>query len=67
MLNLCAAILIFKMEEKMQYFDILCFINFKKSKNATEMQKKKFVQGMDKVLRLMEHVKSGLQKLFSLM
>ena len=35
--------------------------DFKKGKNATEMQKKRFVQCMEKVLWLTEHVKSGLQ------
>ena len=32
----------------------------KKDKNATEIQKKKFFQYMEKVLRLTEHIKSGL-------
>ena len=34
---------------------------FKKGKNATHMQKKRFVQWMEKVLWLMKRVKSGLR------
>ena len=60
MVNFCAAILILKMEEDTQHFwhIILCY--FKKGKNTTEMQKKKFVQYMGKVLWLIKRVKSGL-------
>ena len=39
-MNFCVAILILKMEEKSNIFSILCFIYFKKGKNATEMHKK---------------------------
>ena len=34
---------------------------FKKDKNTTETHRKRFVQCMEKVLWLMEHVKSGVQ------
>ena len=39
-MNFCAAILILKMEEDMQYFQRIMLYYFKKSKNATETQKK---------------------------
>ena len=60
LVNFCAAILILKMEEDMQHFQLL-MLYFKRGKNTTEMQKKKrFVQCMQQVLWLIECVKSGL-------
>ena len=50
------------MEEDTQHFQHIVLYYFSKGKNATETQKKKkrFVQCMEKVLLLFEHVKSGL-------
>ena len=58
-MNFCVAILILRLEENMQHFWHIMLYYFKKGKNATEMQKK-FVQCMEKVLWLIESVKSGL-------
>ena len=55
------AILILKMEEKKQHFRHIMLYYFKKGKNATEMQNKRFVQCVEKVLWLIERVKSGLR------
>ena len=63
-MNFCVAILILKMEEKKQRFWHSTLYYFKKGKNTTETQKKKkkrYAQCMEKVLWLIEHVKSGLQ------
>ena len=40
LVNFCVAILILKMEENMQHFWHSMLYYFKKSKNATEIQKK---------------------------
>ena len=40
LVNFCAAILTWKMEEDMQYFWCIMLYYFKKGKNATEMLKK---------------------------
>ena len=48
-MSFCAAILILKMEENTQYFDILCFVISRKVK-TTETHKKRFVQCTEKVL-----------------
>ena len=40
LVNFCAAILILKMEEDIQYFQHIMLYYFKKGKNATERQKK---------------------------
>ena len=66
LVNFGAAILILKMEENVQYFcfDVWCMMlyYFKEGKNITEMQKKKrSVQCVEKVLWLVESVKSGLR------
>ena len=55
--NFCVAILIWMMGEKGEHFlhSMLCY--FKKGKNA----KKDMCSNMEKVLRLIECVKSGLQ------
>ena len=45
----------------MQYFWHIMFFYFKSGKNTTEMQKERFVQCMEKVLGLPEHVESGLR------
>ena len=62
-MNFCVAILILKMEDKKQHFWHIMLYYFKKGKNATEMQKMicAVVQCMEKVLWLIERVKSGLQ------
>ena len=57
MVNFCAAVLILKMEEDTQHLVYCAY--FKKGKNRTEMHKR-FVQCMEKVLWLIECVKSGL-------
>ena len=44
----------------MQHFQHIMLYYFKKSKNAIEMKIKRFVHYMEKVLRLIECVKSGL-------
>ena len=59
-MNICAAILISKMEENMQNFWHIMLYYLKKGKNATEMQKK-IVQCVEKMLWLIEGVKSCLQ------
>ena len=46
---------------KKQHFWHIMLYYFKKCKHATEMQRKKFVQCVEKVLRLIKHVKSGLR------
>ena len=63
LVNFCAVILILKMEEDTQHFCHIILYYFKKGKNATEKQKtkKRFVRCMEKVLLLIERVKSGLQ------
>ena len=45
----------------MQHFWHIMLFTFKKGKNSTAMQKKRFVQCMEKVLWLIECVKSSLQ------
>ena len=60
LVNFCVAILILKMEDNTQHFWHIMLYYFKKGKNATETQKR-FVLCMEKVLRLMEGIKSGLQ------
>ena len=60
-MNFCVAILILKMEEKKQHFEHIVPYYFKKGKNATEMQKNRFVQCMEKVLWLIKSVNNGLQ------
>ena len=57
-MNFYVAILILKMEEKKQHFCHIMLYYFKKGENATETQR--FVQYMEKVLWLIERVKSGL-------
>ena len=61
MLNFCVAILILKMKEKKKHFQHTMLYYFKKGKNTTKMQKKRFVQCMEKVLWVVKHVKSGFQ------
>ena len=61
-MNFCVAILVLKMEENTQHFQYIMLYYFKKGKNTTETHThKRFVQCMEKVLWLIEHVKSGLQ------
>ena len=60
LVNFCAAILALKMEENMQHFWHIMLYYFKKGKSSTET-KKRFMQHMEKVLSLIEYVKSGLQ------
>ena len=51
LVDFCVAILILKMEFKKQHFQHIMLYYFQKGKNTTETQKKKkFVQGMEKVL-----------------
>ena len=51
-----------KIEENMQHFWYIMLHYFKKGKNATEMQKRKrFVQYLEKVMRLIKLVKGGLR------
>ena len=57
-MNFCVTILILNIEENMQHFQYI-MLYFKKGKNTTEMQKR-FVQCIEKVLWLIECVKSGL-------
>ena len=59
----CVVILILKMEENTQHFSNVMLYYFKKDKNSTEMQKKrkKDVQCMEKMLWLVNCVKSALQ------
>ena len=47
--NFYVAILILKMEENKHFWPIMLYY-FKKGKKATEMQKKRFVQCIEKVL-----------------
>ena len=68
LVNFCATILIFKMEESMQYLWHIMFYYFKKGKNSTNANKdvcsvwrRCCVQCMEKVLWLIEHVKGGLR------
>ena len=61
LVNFCAAILILKMEEYTQHFGILCFSILRKVKMQLKCKRKRFVQCMEKVLWLIEHVKSGLR------
>ena len=60
LVNFCVAILILKMEENTQHFWHIMLYYFKKGKNAIEMQKKICTVFMEKLLRLIEHDKSGL-------
>ena len=61
-MNFCVVILILKMEENMQHFCHILLYYFKKGKNAAKMQKKDCMEKcMEKVLWLIERVKSGLQ------
>ena len=60
-MNFCVAILLLKVEEKKQQFWHIMLYYFKKDKNAIKTQKKRFVQYMEKVLWLIECVKSGLR------
>ena len=48
------------MEENTQHFWHIMLYYFKKGKNAIEMQKKICTVFMEKLLRLIEHDKSGL-------
>ena len=57
-MNICVAILILKMNKK-QHFWHTILTYFKKGKNTTETQRR-FVQCMETVLWLIEHVKNGL-------
>ena len=59
-MTFCAVILILKMEENTQDFQCVMLYYFNKGKNATERQKKRFVWCMEKVLWLLECVKSSL-------
>ena len=61
MANFCVAILILNMEENTQHFWHIMLSYFKKSKNATETQKIRFMQYIGKVLWLIKCIKSGLQ------
>ena len=58
-MNFCVAILILKMEESAQYFWHTMLYYFKKGKTTTEVQQqqKRFVQRVEKVLRLIRCVK----------
>ena len=56
LVNLCVAILILKMEENMRRSCHIMLYYFKEGKNATEKQQR-FVQCMEKELRLIECVK----------
>ena len=67
LVNFCAAILILKMEKNAQNFRGIMFYYFKKDKNETKMQKKRFVQCLEKMLRLTKSVKSGLQSFLVLL
>ena len=60
-MNFSVAILILEMEENVQHFWHSMLYYFKKGKNTTEMQEKSFVSYMEKVLWLIERVKSGLR------
>ena len=59
LVDFCIVILVMKMEGKNQHFQHIMLCYFKKNKSATEMQKR-FVQFMEKVLWLIECVRSGL-------
>ena len=69
LVNFCATIFILRREENTQHFQCIMLHYFKKGKNATEMQKKKkrSVQCMEKVLRLIKCVRSGLQSFLALL
>ena len=61
LVNFCIAILILKMEE-IHIFGILCFIISRKVKTQLKCKNiKRSVQCLEKVLGLIEHVKSGLR------
>ena len=49
-MNFCVAILILKMEEDTQHFQYIMLYYFKKGKDTTETQIKRFVQCTEKVL-----------------
>ena len=61
-MNFCVAILILKMEENKWHFQHILYY-FKKGKNTIEAHTHKihFVKCMEKLLWLIEHVKSGSQ------
>ena len=63
MVNFCVAILILKMEEKMQHFWHIMLYYFRKVKMQLKCEKR-FVHCMEKVLWLTEYVKSGLRSFF---
>ena len=63
-MNFCVAALMLKMEENTQYFRPIMHYSFKKGKNATEMQKTKCVQCVEKVI---ERVRSGLRSFLVLL
>ena len=50
LVNFCVAILILNMEENMQHFCHIMLYCFKKGTATTGMQKKRFVQCMEKML-----------------
>ena len=60
LVNFCADTFILKIEEYTQHFWCIMFYYFKKGKNANEVQKKRFLQCMEKVPWLIKHVKSVL-------
>ena len=60
LVNFFVAILILKMEEKKQHVRYMCFIISRKVKMQPK-HKKRFVQCIEKVLLLIERVKSGWQ------
>ena len=66
-MNFCVAILVLKMKEDGQHFQCIMLHYFKKGKNITEMQKKRSVQFMEKVMWRTECVKSGLQNFLVLL
>ena len=43
-MDFCIVILILRVEENMQHFQPIMLYYFKKGKNTTEMQKKRFIQ-----------------------
>ena len=60
--DLYAIIVILKMGEDKQHFQRTMLYYFKKGKQATETHTVIFLQCMEQVLWLMEHVKRGLQE-----
>ena len=61
-MNFCVAILILKGEEKSDSFSILYLITDISRKAKMQLKcKKRFVQWIEKVLWLIEHIKSGLR------